>query len=163
MNLLLIDLYTIVCRYLFSLAYVASLFPIMLLIQPASYFINACSIVVLRSTNGFLAVICSILVHDIIKSLNPSLDDRKVTLYTVVLALYPLHWFFTFLYYTDVASLTLVLAMYLVCLKKNYLSSALVIIANFLIFFFFILLLLFKLFLNFICSCSLKNVIMVVG
>ncbi|GKA73965.1 ty3-gypsy retrotransposon protein, partial [Tanacetum coccineum] len=111
--------------YFFSLAYISSLFPGILFIQPASYFINACSIPVLRSTNGFLAVICSILVYDIIKSLKPSLDDKKATLYTVVLALYPLHWFFTFLYYTDVASLTAVLAMYLMCLKKNYLSSAL--------------------------------------
>lgn len=111
--------------YIFSLAYVASLFPGMLFIQPASYFINACSTAVLRSTNGFLAVICSILVYDIIKSLKPSLDDRKATLRAVVLALYPLHWFFTFLYYTDVASLTVVLAMYLMCLKKNYISSAL--------------------------------------
>ncbi|XP_024987704.1 dol-P-Glc:Glc(2)Man(9)GlcNAc(2)-PP-Dol alpha-1,2-glucosyltransferase [Cynara cardunculus var. scolymus] len=111
--------------YFLSLAYVASLFPGLLFIQPALSFINACSIAVLRSTNGLLAVICSILVHDIVISLKPSLDDRKATLYTVVLALYPLHWFFTFLYYTDVASLAVVLAMYLMCLKKNYLCSAL--------------------------------------
>ncbi|KAJ9542537.1 hypothetical protein OSB04_029043 [Centaurea solstitialis] len=111
--------------YFLSLAYVAFLFPGMLFTQPASSFTNACSTAVLRSTNGLLAVICSILVYEIIKSLKPSLDDRKATLYTVVLALYPLHWFFTFLYYTDVASLALVLAMYLMCLKKNYLCSAL--------------------------------------
>ncbi|KAK9062843.1 hypothetical protein SSX86_020033 [Deinandra increscens subsp. villosa] len=111
--------------YFLSLAYVASLFPALLFIQPASFFVKACSIAVLRSTNGFLAVICSILVHDIIKYLKPSLGDRKTTFYTVVLALYPLHWFFTFLYYTDVASLTVVLAMYLMCLKKNYMRSAL--------------------------------------
>ncbi|KAI3796850.1 hypothetical protein L1987_39536 [Smallanthus sonchifolius] len=111
--------------YFLSLAYVGSLFPALLFIQPASYFIKACSVAVLRSTNGFLAVLCSILVHDIIKYLKPSLDDRKTTFYTVVLTLYPLHWFFTFLYYTDVASLTVVLAMYLMCLKKNYMCSAL--------------------------------------
>ncbi|KAD7477368.1 hypothetical protein E3N88_00504 [Mikania micrantha] len=80
--------------YFLSLAYVASLFPALLYIQPASYFIEACSVTVLRSTN-------------------------------VVLALYPLHWFFAFLYYTDVASLTVVLAMYLMCLKKKYWHSAL--------------------------------------
>ncbi|KAI3724173.1 hypothetical protein L2E82_35941 [Cichorium intybus] len=111
--------------YFLSLAYITSLFPGMLFIQRVSYFINTCSIAILRSTNGFLAVICSILVHDIIISLNPSIDDKKATLYAVILALYPLHWFFTFLYYTDVASLTVVLAMYLMCLKKNYMSSAL--------------------------------------
>ncbi|KAD1332619.1 hypothetical protein E3N88_43002 [Mikania micrantha] len=111
--------------YFLSLAYVASLFPALLYIQPASYFIEACSVTVLRSTNGLLTVICSILVYDIIKYLKPSLDDRKTTFYTVVLALYPLHWFFAFLYYTDVASLTVVLAMYLMCLKKKYWHSAL--------------------------------------
>nr|XP_043635127.1 dol-P-Glc:Glc(2)Man(9)GlcNAc(2)-PP-Dol alpha-1,2-glucosyltransferase isoform X2 [Erigeron canadensis] len=111
--------------YFFSLAYVASLFPTVQFIQPTSYLVNACSTAILRSTNGFLAVICSILVYDITKKLKPSLDDRKATLYAIVLALYPLHWFFTFLYYTDVASLTVVLAMYLMCLKKNYLASAL--------------------------------------
>ncbi|XP_076957610.1 dol-P-Glc:Glc(2)Man(9)GlcNAc(2)-PP-Dol alpha-1,2-glucosyltransferase-like [Bidens hawaiensis] len=111
--------------YFISLAYVSSLFPAFLFTQPASYFINVCSTPVLRSTNGLLAVVCSILVHDIIKHLKPALGDKKTTLCTVVLALYPLHWFFTFLYYTDVASLTIVLAMYLMCLKKNYECSAL--------------------------------------
>ena len=61
------------------------------------------------------------MVHDIIKSLKPSLDDKKATLNAIILALYPLRCFFTFLYYTDVASLTVVLAMYLMCLKNMFL------------------------------------------
>lgn len=73
-----------------------------------------------------LTVICSIIVYEIVTHLRPSLDERKATLCAVVLALYPVHWFFTFLYYTDIASLTAVLAMYLACLKKNYHLSALV-------------------------------------
>ncbi|XP_059647035.1 dol-P-Glc:Glc(2)Man(9)GlcNAc(2)-PP-Dol alpha-1,2-glucosyltransferase isoform X2 [Cornus florida] len=97
----------------------------MLCMQIASLFSDVCSTAVLRSTNGVLAVICSILVYEIITCLRPTLDDRKATLYAVVLALYPLHWFFTFLYYTDVASTTIVLSMYLACLKKSYLFSAL--------------------------------------
>lgn len=56
----------------------------------------------------------------------PALDDRKATLYSVILSLYPLQWFFTFLYYTDVASVAAVLSMYLASLKKNYWLSALV-------------------------------------
>ncbi|KAL4578832.1 hypothetical protein LXL04_014963 [Taraxacum kok-saghyz] len=111
--------------YFISLAYISSLFPGIKLIQQISNFIDVCSISVLRSTNGLLAVICSILVHDIIKSLKPSIDDKKATFYAVIVALYPLHWFFTFLYYTDVASVTVVLAMYLMCLKKKYMCSAL--------------------------------------
>ncbi|KAF5953766.1 hypothetical protein HYC85_006622 [Camellia sinensis] len=111
--------------YCLSLAHVASLFPGMLCMQVAPSFSDACSTAILRSTNAILAVICSVLVYEIITQLRPALDERKATLYAVVLALYPLHWFFTFLYYTDVASLTAVLAMYLACLKKNYIFSAL--------------------------------------
>ncbi|KAK2972380.1 hypothetical protein RJ640_014438 [Escallonia rubra] len=110
--------------YFFSLAHVASLFPGILLTRVASSYSDTCSTSILRSTNGALAVICSILIYQIITCLRPTLDERKATLYAVVLSLYPLHWFFTFLYYTDVASLTVVLAMYSVSLKKNYLFSA---------------------------------------
>ncbi|XP_017247190.1 dol-P-Glc:Glc(2)Man(9)GlcNAc(2)-PP-Dol alpha-1,2-glucosyltransferase isoform X1 [Daucus carota subsp. sativus] len=110
--------------YFLSLAHVASFFPGMLCIQAVSSFFDACSTVALRSTNGVLAVICSIVVYEIISQLRPELNKRRATLYTVVLALYPLHWFFTYLYYTDVASLTAVLTSYLMCMKKNYPLSA---------------------------------------
>ncbi|KAK5836619.1 hypothetical protein PVK06_012414 [Gossypium arboreum] len=72
-----------------------------------------------------LALLCSILVYEIMTHLRPALDDTKSTVFATILALYPVHWFFTFLYYTDVASLTAVLAMYLARLKKKYLFSAL--------------------------------------
>ncbi|KAL6520966.1 hypothetical protein OROGR_017535 [Orobanche gracilis] len=93
--------------------------------QAVLSFSDSCSTSILRLTNSVLAVICSILVYEIIIQLRPSLDDKKATLRAVVLSLYPLHWFFTFLYYTDVASLTAVLAMYLLTLKKKYLLSSL--------------------------------------
>ncbi|KAK0584488.1 hypothetical protein LWI29_014070 [Acer saccharum] len=111
--------------YYLSLANVASLFPGMFFVQAVSSYLEVCSTAVLRSTNGVLAVLCSFVIYEIITHLRPALDDRKATLQAVVLALYPLHWFFTFLYYTDVASLTAVLAMYLACLKKKYQLSAL--------------------------------------
>lgn len=95
-------------------------------IKAATSFSEVCSTSILRSFNGVLALLCSVLVHEIITHLRPALDERKATLYAVVMALYPLHWFFTFLYYTDVASLGAVLAMYLACLKKKYWFSALV-------------------------------------
>ena len=115
------------CRYYLSLAHVASLFPGMLLMRTTSQsFSEACSTSVLRSTNAVLAVLCGVLVYDIIRFLGPSLTDRKATLMALVMTLYPLHWFFTFLYYTDVASLTAFLAMYLACLRKRYILSALV-------------------------------------
>ncbi|KAH6826428.1 DIE2/ALG10 family [Perilla frutescens var. hirtella] len=111
--------------YFLSLAYIASLFPGLFCVQAVSSFPESCSTSILRLTNGVLAVVCSILVYEIIIHLNPSLDDKKATLRAFVLSLYPLHWFFTFLYYTDVASLTSVLAMYLLVLKKKYLFSSL--------------------------------------
>ncbi|KAL2250517.1 UNVERIFIED_CONTAM: Dol-P-Glc:Glc(2)Man(9)GlcNAc(2)-PP-Dol alpha-1,2-glucosyltransferase [Sesamum indicum] len=111
--------------YFLSLAYVASLFPGLLCMQPVSSFPDSCSTSILRLTNGVLSVLCSILVYEIITHLRPSLDDKKATFRAVVLSLYPLHWFFTFLYYTDVASLTAVLAMYLLILKKKFLLSSL--------------------------------------
>ncbi|PON38565.1 Alpha-2-glucosyltransferase Alg [Parasponia andersonii] len=111
--------------YYLSLAHAACLFPGLSYIKGASSIAEVCSPVILRSVNGVLAVVCSILVYEIITQLRPALDDRKATFYAVVLAMYPLHWFFTFLYYTDVASLTAVLAMYLACLRKNYWFSGL--------------------------------------
>ncbi|XP_023874824.1 dol-P-Glc:Glc(2)Man(9)GlcNAc(2)-PP-Dol alpha-1,2-glucosyltransferase isoform X1 [Quercus suber] len=110
--------------YYLSLVHVASLFPSMFMVQAASSFSEVCTTAILRSVNGVLAVLCSIIVYEIITLLRPTLSERKATIFAVVLALYPLHWFFTFLYYTDVASLTAVLAMYLACLKKSYWCSA---------------------------------------
>ncbi|KAG2334980.1 hypothetical protein Bca4012_000089 [Brassica carinata] len=111
--------------YYLSLAHVASLFPGMLLMGATSQsFSEACSTSVLRSTNAVFAVLCGVLVFEIIRFLAPNLSDRKATLMALVMSLYPLHWFFTFLYYTDVASLTSFLAMYLACSRKRYFLSA---------------------------------------
>ncbi|KAJ0244062.1 Dol-P-Glc:Glc(2)Man(9)GlcNAc(2)-PP-Dol alpha-1,2-glucosyltransferase [Hirschfeldia incana] len=114
--------------YYLSLAYVANLFPVILLMRTTSTsqsFSEACCTSALRSTNAVFAVLCGVLVYEIIRFLGPSLSDRKATLMALVMSLYPLHWFFTFLYYTDVASLTAFLAMYLACLRKRYTLSAL--------------------------------------
>ncbi|XP_077239075.1 dol-P-Glc:Glc(2)Man(9)GlcNAc(2)-PP-Dol alpha-1,2-glucosyltransferase-like [Tasmannia lanceolata] len=109
--------------YHLSLVYVV--FPGLLCTRAVSSFSDLCCTAILRSTNGALAVICSILVYDIFIHLKPALGERRATLYTLVLAFYPIHWFFTFLYYTDVASVMSVLAMYLACLKRHYWFSAL--------------------------------------
>ncbi|KAI0527673.1 hypothetical protein KFK09_003278 [Dendrobium nobile] len=110
--------------YYLSLAYVASLFPGMWFAKGIQSLPELCSTAFLRSTNAVMAVVCSVLVYDLLISLRPSLGEKKATFYAVLIALYPLHWFFTFLYYTDVASLTAVLAMYLTSLKKQFLISA---------------------------------------
>ncbi|KAK4772879.1 hypothetical protein SAY87_027898 [Trapa incisa] len=111
--------------YVLSLVHAAVLYPVLFLADQASLFSDTCSTVILRSTNCILAVLCSVLFYEIFTMWRPTLDDRRATLYSVILSLYPLHWFFTFLYYTDVASLAAVLSMHLASLKKNYWLSAL--------------------------------------
>lgn len=85
---------------------------------------SICSTSILRSTNAAVAVICCVIIYDLLIQLRPNLGEKRATIYAIVLALYPLHWFFTFLYYTDVASLTAVLAMYLASIKRHYWLSA---------------------------------------
>uniref|UniRef100_A0A0D9W6U9 Dol-P-Glc:Glc(2)Man(9)GlcNAc(2)-PP-Dol alpha-1,2-glucosyltransferase n=1 Tax=Leersia perrieri TaxID=77586 RepID=A0A0D9W6U9_9ORYZ len=110
--------------YYISIAYVASLFPAAWASRVAEEFDSLCNTALLRSTNVIMAMICGVLVHDLILRIRPELGKRNATAFAILVALYPLHWFFTFLYYTDVASLAAVLAMYLSCLKKQFWLSA---------------------------------------
>lgn len=111
--------------YYVSLAYVASLFPGMWLASAVQSMDELCSTAYLRSTNALLAIICSLLVYDLLIHLRPSMGQRKATIYAILMSLYPLHWFFTFPYYTDVGSVAAVLAMQLASLKRLYWFSAL--------------------------------------
>ncbi|CAN6353851.1 unnamed protein product [Urochloa humidicola] len=67
---------------------------------------------------------CAVLFHDLLLCIRPGIGERKATTYAILVSLYSVHWFFTFLYYTDVASLAAGLAMYLFCLKKQFWISA---------------------------------------
>lgn len=111
--------------YYVSLAYIAPLFPGMQWIGKARTFQEACSTAILRSVNISLAIICALLFYDIIIELRPETNARSAIRQAFVLSLYPLHWFFTFLFYTDVGSTTAVMAMYLACIKRSYWPSAL--------------------------------------
>ncbi|XP_048558169.1 dol-P-Glc:Glc(2)Man(9)GlcNAc(2)-PP-Dol alpha-1,2-glucosyltransferase isoform X1 [Triticum urartu] len=111
--------------YYISLAYLASLFPGAWAIKVAEAFDPLCTTALLRSTNVIMAMVCGVLVHDLLLCIKPGIGKMKATAYAILVALYPVHWFFTFLYYTDVASLAAVLAMYLSCLKKRFWVSAL--------------------------------------
>lgn len=111
--------------YYISLAYLASLFPGAWAIKAAEAFDPLCTTALLRSTNVIMAMVCGVLVHDLLLRIKPGIGKTKATAYAILVALYPVHWFFTFLYYTDVASLAAVLAMYLSCLKKRFWVSAL--------------------------------------
>ncbi|XP_074368718.1 dol-P-Glc:Glc(2)Man(9)GlcNAc(2)-PP-Dol alpha-1,2-glucosyltransferase-like isoform X2 [Apium graveolens] len=65
----------------------------MLCIRRVSSSFDACSTIALRSTNGVLAIICSLVVFEKISQSWPALNKRRAALQTVVLALYPLHYF----------------------------------------------------------------------
>lgn len=106
--------------YYVSLAYIASFFPVAWMFRVAKTFDVLCSTAALRSTNVILAMVCAVLIHDLLLCIRPGIGERKATAYAILVALYPVHWFFTFLYYTDVASLAAVLAVYLFCLKKQF-------------------------------------------
>lgn len=110
--------------YYLSLLQISSLFPATFYAKSVSSFSELCSTATLRSANGVLAVISGLLVYEIITELRPALNERKATLHAVVLSLYPFHWFFAYLYYTDVASVAMVLAMHLACLRRRFLLSA---------------------------------------
>lgn len=94
--------------------------------KPSWTFSEVCSAPFLRATNGVLAVICSIIIYDILIHMRPKVGDRRVTICAICVALYPVHWFFSFLYYTDVASTTAVLATFLASLKGHHWISSLV-------------------------------------
>jgi alpha-1,2-glucosyltransferase len=106
--------------------YLASLFPGAWAIKVADAFHHLCTTALLRSTNIIMEMVCGVLLHDLLLCIKPGIGKTKATAYAICVALYPVHWFFTFLYYTDVASLAAVLAMYLFCLKKRFLVSAMV-------------------------------------
>jgi len=110
--------------YYVSLAYIASFFPVAWMFRVAETFDVLCSTAALRSTNVIMAMVCAVLFHDLLLCIRPGIGERKATTYAILVALYPVHWFFSFLYYTDVASLAAVLAMYLFCLKKKFWISA---------------------------------------
>lgn len=115
-----------IVRYYMSLVYNGIVYSVLHCVGIKSSFSSLCSTAFLRSINGALAVVCSVLVFDILRCLRREIDDKEATLCAVIMALYPLQWFFAFLYYTDAASVALVLAMYLACLRKRYWFSSLV-------------------------------------
>ncbi|XP_027352245.1 dol-P-Glc:Glc(2)Man(9)GlcNAc(2)-PP-Dol alpha-1,2-glucosyltransferase isoform X2 [Abrus precatorius] len=71
--------------YYLSLAHVASLFPGFYFVKAASSFSDMCSAAILRSVNGVLTVVCSIILYDIVTYLKPTLNDRKIGAFAVVI------------------------------------------------------------------------------
>ncbi|MCO5552911.1 hypothetical protein L7F22_006430 [Adiantum nelumboides] len=93
--------------------------------EAASIWSDSCSPTVLRHVNVIFSIISAVLFREITLQLEPDSGPTVASLKALALSCYPLHWFFTFLFYTDVGSTTAVLAMYLACLKRAYWTSAL--------------------------------------
>jgi len=138
------------CRYLLAVPYTRALDLLSTLLEPVLGLEGAlparmCSVPVLRSLNAFPLYLSSVAIFYTAAAAVDKSQSRvgqsgkesgKVPgaflgltpafWKAAVFALFPLHWFFSFLFYTDVASTTAVLAMYLACLKGRYYTSAVV-------------------------------------
>lgn len=101
------------------------------ILQPISWFLSnpqlCSSVCALRSINlllstGLLYVVYSLLrqIHDF----DDDLDHARGLLTAVNMCIFPVLYFFNFLYYTDVMSTFLVLFAYLLCLQKRHVLSA---------------------------------------
>lgn len=90
----------LVCRYLVSLVYTWMLLPGAKFLGVASSLPELCSTAVLRSINVGLALVCSLLFSNIVRHLEPKKSEKNALWKAFLLSLYPLHWFFSFLYYT---------------------------------------------------------------
>lgn len=112
--------------YLLSLVYTGILLPAAKFLGVASSLSEICNPAVLRSVNVALMLVCSLLFFNILRHLEPKKSERQALAKAFLLSLYPLHWFFAFLYYTDVGSTTAVMALYLAGLKRAYWISSLV-------------------------------------
>lgn len=111
--------------YLTSVGLATAMLPAARLTNLAGNVEALCSVAFLRSVNILLGFVCCLLFYQIIRQTEPGVSSSKASAKVLVMAFYPLHWFFTFLYYTDVGSTTAVMAMYLACLRKSYWMSGL--------------------------------------
>ncbi|KAL4856318.1 Dol-P-Glc:Glc(2)Man(9)GlcNAc(2)-PP-Dol alpha-1 [Chlorella vulgaris] len=85
-----------------------------------------CSTTVLRSASLLFAAACLPLFHHAARQLDVSRSQRQLNLMAAACFLFPLHFFFSVLYYTDVPSLFFTLAAYLAAQQqRHYLAAAL--------------------------------------
>lgn len=79
-----------------------------------------CSTTALRSVNLAFAAACLPLFYRLAAQLDPQRTRQQLMLMTAACFLFPLHFFFAFLYYTDVPSLFFTLATYMATLHRRY-------------------------------------------
>eukprot|EP00808_Paulinella_micropora_P002890 g73718.t1 len=82
-----------------------------------------CSPLFLRGTVYLLHCLTSSLIHMLLLALQPVSPPTRRAAKTLELSLFPIHFFFSFLYYTDVLSTFLVLLLYLLSLHGHHLQG----------------------------------------
>jgi alpha-1,2-glucosyltransferase len=92
--------------------------------ENAAAAIQLCSVAVLRSLNVVYAVLCIPLYFALLRMLHPSLSPFRSLLATVQLSVFPLCYFFAFLFYTDLASVFWTLTAYLSLLRGHRFLAA---------------------------------------
>eukprot|EP00873_Tetraselmis_striata_P023669 jgi/Tetstr1/443933/TSEL_031885.t1 len=85
---------------------------------------SLCSTLALRSFNATVALLCLAVLYRTHRALHPATPAIRSLLMALSLSLMPLHAFFTWLYYTDVLSTTLVFAAYAATLRRRSLLAA---------------------------------------
>lgn len=88
--------------------------------------INFCSIEFLRATNTLFSIGLYVVIWKILTYLHPYQNKRTRAFNTFVLSLFPVNWFYNFLYYTDSGSTFFVLCAYLLTLRRRFWMSAMV-------------------------------------
>ncbi|CAM6044206.1 unnamed protein product [Sphagnum compactum] len=111
--------------YFVSLAYTGVFLLGAKILGLSSSLLDLCTPAFLRSINVVFSLLCYLLFVRIMRYLEPDKSLKRVFAKATLLAFYPLHWFFAFLYYTDVGSTTAVMAMHLACLQQAHWISAL--------------------------------------
>ncbi|XP_795309.3 putative Dol-P-Glc:Glc(2)Man(9)GlcNAc(2)-PP-Dol alpha-1,2-glucosyltransferase [Strongylocentrotus purpuratus] len=107
------------------LASVGLLKPVAALLE--SSLTEICTVTVLRSLNVLFAVGCLFVIYHVLRVIHQPknrTDEVKIILTAVVLASFPLLYFFVFLYYTDVGSTFFILLAYFFCIRGNHLMAS---------------------------------------
>jgi len=107
------------CRYLTSLVLIQ---PLALIGVPIE---TACSVTALRAHNIIFVIINFILINYVMSHLHKD-KTSSTAVSSFVLSLFPVCYFFTFLYYTDQGSLCCVLLSYWLSLCGHYVTSGMV-------------------------------------
>ena len=90
------------------------------------YVSTECSTEVLRNVNAIFGILNTYIIYKINIKLNLEKDTTAIILKSIVTSIFPVLFFFNFLYYTDPGSLFFVLLTYYLSLKQQFNYAGLV-------------------------------------